>query len=1106
MTLLPRRRLPFLPLAILPTTTLAQHDTGKSAQDPVFVAAASNDAREQIKAFQLAPGLTCDLIAAEPHLCNVVAFAIDHQGRFYVAETFRINDGVFDTRNYMQWKDDDLACLTVADRLAKYHKHIAKDIPKYQGYPERVRLLIDDNKDGVVDRSTVFADQFTDLADGIASGVLPWGKDVWFTNIPGLWRLRDNDGDGKADERQKVHDGYGVHTSLIGHDLHGLIVGPDRRLYFSIGDRGFHVEHEGRTHAYPHEGAVLRCELDGSNLEVVHRGLRNPQELAFDQWGDLFTGDNNSDGGDRARLVQIVPGADSGWRIGYQWLDDRGAWNREKMWHPRHPGQPAWILPPICNFADGPSGLVYDPGVGLPERYRDCFFLCDFRGGASYSGVHAIQLQRQGAGFELQRTFKPIWSILATDVDFGPDGSMYVSDWVTGWNKTGKGRIYRVRTPQMANDLALRNSANLLASDFAQKHDAQLLPLLGHADRRVRQLATFALVDLGATNVLLTAAKNGDQRLARVHAIQGLGVLGRKNAAALDDVIGLLDDGDAEVRTHVCRVLGDARIAKAGGALAKALKDLNARVRAAAALALGRIGGEAAPKAVPALLALLRDNDDRDHLVRHAAVMGLVGAADREALRGAAGDASAAVRLGVLLAMARLQEAAIAAFLTDPVPALRSEAARAIYGEPIDAAMPALADLLGGELPDLPALVWRVVNANRILGTAERGRALVAFAQDGKRPLAARVEAVRILAEWRTPHGQDRVFGNWRPVQHPDADAVIGAFGTALPALLAGEDELARAASEAATALRLTASAAALVDVVAAGGRSADTRTAALQALDALGAAETDRAIAALAADAPAALRQAAVKIAARRNPAGAVPVLSTLLHNGNQGERQAALEALGDLQHDAATALLLEWLKKLAGNDVDGALQLELLEAAQKSKDPAVAAALAARSAALPQGDRVAALGHCREGGDVRKGREIFFQNEATRCTRCHTADGQGGSAGPVLDGIGKRQTRDYLLQSLVVPGAKIAEGFATTVLDLHNGDVVAGIVTRDIDGIVEVTNIDGDVKKVETSRISKRSTSKESAMPAMDAALTPRQLRDVVAFLASLQKDAKK
>ena len=434
--------------AALAAPLAAQHEQGAADPNaPMYVAPRSADAQEAIAGFQLAETLVCDLVASEPDLANPVAFAIDGKGRVYVAETFRIKDGVFDNREYMQWKDDDLACRTVAERLAKYEKHIKDRFPRYAQYSERVRLLVDTDRNGTLDKATVFAAGFDQLADGIASGVLPVGQDVWFTNIPKLWRLRDADGDGVAEVRDAVHDGYGVHTSLIGHDLHGLVVGPDRRLYFSIGDRGFHVEHEGKTHAYPDEGAVLRCELDGSGLEVVHRGLRNPQELAFDAHGDLFTGDNNSDGGDRARLVQIVAGADSGWRIGFQWLDDRGAWNRERMWHPRHPGQPARALPPIANFADGPSGLAFDPGVGLPERFRGCFFLCDFRGGASYSGVHAIRLQRAGAGYELASADKVVWNVLATDVDFGPDGSMYVLDWVSGWNKTGKGRIYRVRTP-----------------------------------------------------------------------------------------------------------------------------------------------------------------------------------------------------------------------------------------------------------------------------------------------------------------------------------------------------------------------------------------------------------------------------------------------------------------------------------------------------------------------------------------------------------------------------------------------------------------------------------------------------------------------------------
>src|SRR5207249_7124243 len=140
------------------------------------------------------------------------------------------------------------------------------------------------------DKSTVFADDFHRAADGIGAGLFARRGTVWFACIPDLWLLRDPKGGGKADVQKSLATGFGVHVSFLGHDLHGLRMGPDGRLYFSIGDRGFNVTtSDGRRLACPDTGAVLRCNPDGSNREVVAIGLRNPQELAFDEYGNLFT-------------------------------------------------------------------------------------------------------------------------------------------------------------------------------------------------------------------------------------------------------------------------------------------------------------------------------------------------------------------------------------------------------------------------------------------------------------------------------------------------------------------------------------------------------------------------------------------------------------------------------------------------------------------------------------------------------------------------------------------------------------------------------------------------------------------------------------------------
>ena len=155
--------------------------------------------------------------------------------------------------------------------------------------------------------------------------------------------------------------------------------------------------------------ALLRCNPDGANLEIVHIGLRNPQELAFDDYGNLFTYDNNSDSGDKARWVQIVEGGDSGWRAGYQYgslmhhdgvpQGNRRPWNTEGIWHvptPEDPS-PAYIVPPLLHFGNGPAGLTHYPGVGLGDRYNDHFFACDFTSTPGSSKIWSLAVKPKGA-------------------------------------------------------------------------------------------------------------------------------------------------------------------------------------------------------------------------------------------------------------------------------------------------------------------------------------------------------------------------------------------------------------------------------------------------------------------------------------------------------------------------------------------------------------------------------------------------------------------------------------------------------------------------------------------------------------------------------------
>ena len=1089
-------------LAVAITTAFAPAQ-GNPPYQP-HVEPASDAPQRAMAGLKAPPGTKVELIAAEPMLSNPVAFEIGDDGRIRVVETHRLKAGVIDMREYKDWVDEDLACRTVEDRRAAILRHFPGDLPAWRAQHERVRCLIDDDHDGKIDRALTFADGFNDLVDGIAAGVVSRGADVWFTDIPNLWKLTDADGDGVAEKREVLSTGYGVHFSLIGHDMHGAIIGPDMRLWFSIGDRGFSVPQLGGERLdYPDEGAVLSCELDGTDLRVVHRGLRNPQELAFDDFGDLFTGDNNSDGGDEARLVQVVEGGNSGWGIGYQWLSTRGAWNEDLLWKPRFDGQPAWICPPIANIAHGPSGLAINPGTGLPSRFDGRFFLCDFRGSPPHSGVLALQVERDGAGFKLLGSEPFLWNLCATDCAFGPDGGLYVLDWVDGWDLTGRGRIYRVVGDDLDHDALAQETSRMLREGTAKVGIEELVARLQHRDRRVRLAAQFELVGRGQDGIaaLDKVSREGQSLIARIHAIWGLGIVARRTDPAIAGRIErLLFDGSDEIRAQTLRVLSDRTSPTTRLAAEKLCRDPSPRVRFFAAQALGAAQD---PLAIAPLFELLRRNADEDAMVRHAAVVALERCHAANRFEDIRNDTSPAVRRGMVLVLRRLRDPRIAEYLDDKDPSIAAEAARAIHDQRIEGALPALAAWTKRkDLTDI-ALIRRVLGACRILGTTQALDALLNYAQRADVPAAMRVEALQIAGEWPRPHGQDRVLGLWRPLAARPAlvaRAVIGATLTALQASPDTPDAVLDAAIDAARNLRGHDLAATLTAISNDAKRGAATRARALDAIaEVCDTKEQVDAARAVSPEAPIALRRAARDILAKHDPAAVVDLLASLAKDGNLAERRAAIENLARVDAPAADKALTLLIEQLGENKLPAELGLDALEAGLgRSSGTARAAADRWLERARTSNDALAAFRVCESGGDQAKGSEVFRSHAAAQCVRCHTLEGQGGTIGPVLDGIGKRRDRSYLLTALVDPAHDIAEGYAQTVITRTDGSTAAGILLREDAQHVVLRDADGKDVDVPVAAIRTRATS-GSAMPKMDALLSRREIRDVVEFLAT-------
>ena len=526
------------------------------------------------------------------------------------------------------------------------------------------------------------------------------------------------------------------------------------------------------------------------------------------------------------------------------------------------------------------------------------------------------------------------------------------------------------------------------------------------------------------------------------------------------------------------------------------------------------------------------DSANDDIFMTHAGVMALVGIGDTNSISKAVQDRSLDVRRAALLAMRRLELPEIARFLNDPEPRLKYEAARAINDVPIEAALPELALFLGKV--DCPTnILSRAINACFRLGTERHAKMLGAFAGRADVPETFRARALDALGHWRveavTPghvpvaperdprHGAtpvvnpenwpgwfDGIVGLWRPLPPRNGQAGKRALLAAGPGVLAGRSEAAKLALIRA-AVRLEAKEAThgLFAALSETNTTAAVRREIPGALAALHYAQTGAAVKLALADADLTVRQAGIALLDQVDGAGAASVLGNLLATETDTRlAQTALATLGRLPGAEADAVLAAWMEKLLTGQVRAELRLDLLEAAKQRTAPAVASNLQRFNASLPKNDTLAPWRATLAGGDAARGKDIFQKHAAAQCLRCHAVKGAAGTVGPDLAGIGARQTREYLLESMLFPNKTIAPGFETVVVTLKNGASHAGIVKRESETELALNTAEDGVVTLKKADLTRRARGLSAMPEGLDKLLTPRELRDLVEYLAGLKE----
>jgi len=143
------------------------------------------------------------------------------------------------------------------------------------------------------------------------------------------------------------------------------------------------------------------------------------------------------------------------------------------------------------------------------------------------------------------------------------------------------------------------------------------------------------------------------------------------------------------------------------------------------------------------------------------------------------------------------------------------------------------------------------------------------------------------------------------------------------------------------------------------------------------------------------------------------------------------------------------------------------------------------------------------KKRGNADNGKSIMLKSMTgeTQCMKCHMVRGQGGQIGPDLSMIGKKGSRENLIESLLYPSKAIADQFLSWKLDSDDGQSITGLLVQETETTLTIRDANGKDYNFPVKGTDKKKQLISIMPEGLIATLNEDQLIDLVEYMMTLQ-----